>query len=238
MLSVDGVTFAYDTQPVLQDVSMAVEPGEFLLLTGPNGAGKTTLVRLFNGLLEPDDGEVLIDGESVAENPVAARTAVGMVFQNADDQFVESTVGADVAFGPENLGLERSTIDERVADALATVGMEDRRDDRIDQLSGGERTRVALAGVLAMNPEYVVLDEPLGSLDVHARTTLLDHLAGLAADGTAVVVVTHDLRDAWGQADRVLALESGHIAVEGTPEAQRDRLSELAIVPGWRDGGC
>jgi biotin transport system ATP-binding protein len=231
MLSVRDLSFAYDETPILEGVSMTVAPGEFVLLTGPNGAGKTSLVRHFNGLLEPDAGSVQIDGASVAENPVLARRAVGMVFQDPGDQFVESRVGADVAFGPENLGLARDNIESRVEAALSTVGMADCSDERITALSGGERTRVALAGVLAMDPDYVVLDEPFGSLDVEARRAVMDHLVGLVEAGTGVVVVTHDLRDAWGHADRVVALDDGQIAVEGAPAERLDQLADLAVVP-------
>lgn len=210
---------------------MTVRPGEFVLLTGPNGAGKTTLVRHVNGLLEPDSGSVIVEGRPVAENPVHARQSVGMVFQAPGDQFVGSTLGADVSFGPENLGLERKVIAERVDQALATVDLDSRRDERLETLSGGERTRVALAGVLAMEPSYVVLDEPLGSLDVSARATLLDHLATLVESGRSVLLVTHDLRDAWTTADRVIALSEGRVAVDGPPEHHREALADLAVVP-------
>lgn len=231
MLAVRDLSASYDGTTVLSGISMSVEPGEFLLLTGPNGSGKTTLVHHFNGLLEADEGAVLVDGTPVSEDPVLARRSVGLVFQEPGDQFVDATVGADVAFGPENLGLDRETVAKRVECALETVGMTDREAERIDALSGGERTRVALAGVLAMEPSYVVLDEPLGSLDVEARGRVLDHLESLVEAGTAVVLVTHDLRDAWSRADRVIGLEAGGIAVEGPPEEHRNALSDLAVIP-------
>lgn len=231
MIEVRELTASYDGDPVLAGVSLTVRPGEFVLLTGPNGAGKTTLVRHLNGLQEPDSGSVVVDGTPVAEDPVHARRSVGMVFQAPGDQFVGSTVGGDVAFGPENLGLDRETITDRVERALETVGLEGRRDERLETLSGGERTRVALAGVLAMEPQYVVLDESLGSLDVSARTTLLDHLAGLVESGRGVVLVTHDLRDAWSTTDRVIALSGGRVAVDGPPEPHREALADLAVVP-------
>ncbi|MFB6084361.1 MAG: energy-coupling factor ABC transporter ATP-binding protein [Halorientalis sp.] len=216
---------------VLDGIDLTVADGEFVLLVGPNGAGKTTLVRQFNGLEAPDDGAVLVDGRPVQDDLVAARTAVGMVFQNPRDQFVAATVRADVAFGPENLGLAHEEIDRRVADALETVGMADRGDERIDRLSGGEQARVAIAGALAMEPDHLVLDEPLAGLDWPARSAVLDRLAALQADGTGVVLVTHDLRDVADLADRIVVLSDGRIAVDGAPDAVRDRLEAFGVRP-------
>ncbi|PSQ50893.1 ABC transporter ATP-binding protein [Halobacteriales archaeon SW_6_65_15] len=213
----------------IDGVSLSIPDGEFVLLAGPNGSGKTTLVRHFNGLLQPDEGEVLVDGTPVSEDLVAARTRVGMVFQQPRDGFVAATVGADVAFGPENLGLAREEIDRRVEEALSAVNMEDRREDRIDELSGGERERVAIAGALAMEPDHLVLDEPFTGLDAPARESVVEHLRNLKAAGTGVVLVTHDLRDAFDLADRVVALGEGRIAVDGPPAEVRERLAGFGI---------
>jgi biotin transport system ATP-binding protein len=210
---------------------VTIDDGEFVVVAGANGSGKTTLVRQFNGLLTPDAGEVLVDGRSVAEDPVAARTAVGMVFQHPRDCFVAATVGADVAFGPENLGLSREAVDARVDSALAAVGMADRREARIDRLSGGEQARVAIAGALAMEPAHLVLDEPFAGLDWPARRAVLDRLDELAAAGTGIVVVTHDLRDLLERADRVLALSAGKIAIDDGPAAARERLAGVDVRP-------
>jgi biotin transport system ATP-binding protein len=213
----------------IDGVSLSIPDGEFVLLAGPNGSGKTTLVRHFNGLLQPDEGEVLVDGTPVSEDLVAARTRVGMVFQQPRDGFVAATVGADVAFGPENLGLAREEIDRRVEEALSAVNMEDRREDRIDELSGGERERVAIAGALAMEPDHLVLDEPFTGLDAPARESVVEHLRNLKTAGTGVVLVTHDLRDAFDLADRVVALSEGRIAVDGPPAGVRERLAGFGI---------
>lgn len=216
--------------PVAVDgVSLSIPDGEFVLLAGPNGSGKTTLVRHFNGLLEPDEGEVLVDGTPVAEDLVAARTRVGMVFQQPRDGFVAATVGADVAFGPENLGLPHDQIDRRVESALAAVNMAGRREERIDELSGGERERVAVAGALAMEPDHLVLDEPFTGLDAPARESVVSHLRRLKEAGTGVVLVTHDLRDAFDLADRIVALADGQVAVDASPAEARDRLPDLGI---------
>ncbi|USZ66823.1 energy-coupling factor ABC transporter ATP-binding protein [Halorussus salilacus] len=210
-------------------VSLSIPDGEFVVVAGPNGSGKSTLVRHFNGLLEPDSGEVLVDGTPVAEDLVAARTRVGMVFQQPRDAFVSATVGADVAFGPENLGLARDEIDRRVEESLAAVDMTGRGDDRIDELSGGERERVAIAGALAMEPDHLVLDEPFTGLDAPARESVVGRLRALREAGTGVVVVTHDLRDVWDLADRVVALRDGRVAVDAPPASARERLGDLGV---------
>ena len=229
MITTRNLVHRFGDSVALDGVSLAVPDGEFVVLAGPNGSGKTTLVRHFNGLLTPDAGEVLVDGTPVADDLVAARTRVGMVFQHPRDAFVAATVGADVAFGPENLGLDRSEIDRRVTDALDAVGMAGRREERIDALSGGERERVAIAGALAMEPTHLVLDEPFTGLDAPARESVLDRLESLHDAGTSVVVVTHDLRDVVALADRVVALGDGRIAADGTPTAVREDLPGLGV---------
>jgi biotin transport system ATP-binding protein len=234
MIEVRELVHRYEGgEPAVDSVSLTISPGEWLLVAGPNGSGKTTLIRHLNGLLEPDSGEVLVDGVSPADDPVAARTTVGMVFQSPRDQFVAATVGADVAFGPENLGLDREEIDRRVADALAAVNLHGRQDERIDALSGGEQARLAVAGALAMDPEYLVLDEPFAGLDWPARRSLLAHLDDLHAAGTAIVLVTHDVRDLGERADRVVGLADGRIVLEGPPAEAIDSLDGINVrVPG------
>ena len=231
MIETRDLAYRYDDATVLDGVDLTIGDGEFVLLVGPNGAGKTTLVRHFNGLVDPDAGTVLVNDRPVSENLVSARTAVGMVFQDPRDQFVAATVRADVAFGPENLGLGREEIDRRVTDALETVRLDGRGDERVDQLSGGEQARVAIAGALAMEPDHLVLDEPLSSLDHPARQAVCDRLAALNDSGTGIVVVTHDLRDLAELADRIVVLADGAVALDGTPEAVRDRLAGFDVRP-------
>ena len=213
----------------LRDVSLRIPDGEFLVLAGANGSGKSTLVRQFNGLLTPDEGEVLVDGTPVVDDLVAARTRVGMVFQEPRDCFVAATVARDVAFGPENLGLSREEIDRRVERALAAVNMVGRGDERIDRLSGGEQERVAVAGALAMEPSHLVLDEPFTGLDEPARESVLTHLIELNRGGTGVVVVTHDLRDVLAHADRLVVLADGEVAVDAPPAKGVDTLGDLPV---------
>jgi len=229
MITFEGVTHRYGDRTAIEDVSLSIPDGEYVVLVGANGSGKTTLVRHCNALLTPDAGTVRVDGTDVSENPVAARTAVGMVFQQPRDQFVAATVGADVAFGPENLGLDRAEIDRRVEEALTAVNMTGRQDERIDSLSGGEAARVAIAGALAMEPAHLILDEPLTGLDMAATESVLAHLDDLAADGTGIVIVTHDLRDLLERADRIIAMADGTVVRDGPPEAVVETLPDVGV---------
>jgi biotin transport system ATP-binding protein len=229
MIQTNHLTHRYGEAVAVDDVSVTIADGEFLVLVGANGSGKTTLVRHFNGLLDPDEGDVLVNGVPVREDLVAARTAVGMVFQDPRDQLVAATVGGDVAFGPENLGLPREEIDRRVSEALAAVNLDGREDESVHELSGGERERVAIAGALAMKPDHLVLDEPFTGLDEPARRSVLGRLRALHAEGTGVVVVTHDLRDVLALADRVVAMADGRVVVDTDPEAALAELGELNV---------
>ncbi len=231
MIAVRDLTYSYGETAALEDVTLTIEDGEFVVVAGANGSGKTTLVRHFNGLLSPTEGTVSVDDHDVEDDPVFARTRVGMVFQNPRDCFVAATVARDVAFGPENLGLAREEIDSRVDAALSAVGMTDARDVRIDRLSGGERARVAIAGALAMDPDHLVLDEPFAGLDWPARRGILERIDDLSADGTGVVVVTHDLRDVLDRADRVVALADGRVVLDDDPDAVVDRLADVDVRP-------
>ncbi|SEH38103.1 biotin transport system ATP-binding protein [Halopenitus malekzadehii] len=228
MIDVDAVTVDRGGVRVLEDLSLTVPDGEFLILAGANGAGKTTLVRTFNGLITPESGTVRVNGTPVETDPLAARRAVGMVFQHPRDQIVATTVAADVAFGPENLGLDRETIDERVDDALAAVGLADRRNARVDELSGGQRQRLAIAGALAMKPSHLVLDEPFTGLDAAARRSVRSRLEKLHDEGTSVVVVTHDSRSVLGLADRIVVLDDGTIAADA---AATGGLAQTVALP-------
>jgi biotin transport system ATP-binding protein len=237
VIELEAVTCRYDGRHggdgeavvAVDDVSLSIPDGELLVVAGANGSGKTTLVRTFNGLVTPEAGRVSVNGTPVEADLVAARAAVGMVFQQPRDQFVSATVGGDVAFGPENLGLARDEVDRRVADALAAVNMTGRESDRIAALSGGERERVAVAGALAMEPSHLVCDEPFTGLDEPARRAVLDRLCALHEAGTGIVVVTHDLRDVIGRADRLLGLADGRVAVNGPPETVAADLAALGV---------
>jgi len=232
MIETRELVCRYGDATALDGISLEIADGEFVVLAGANGSGKTTLVRQFNGLETPDEGDVLVDGTPVEDDLVAARRRVGMVFQNPRDQFVAATIGEDVAFGPRNLGLTEDEIDSRVADALAAVGMDGRREERIDRLSGGEQERVAIAGALAMAPDHLVLDEPFTGLDEPARESVLERLDALRSEGVGIVVVTHDLRDVLALADRVVALAGGRVAADIQPAADADARTDTDTDPG------
>ena len=229
MIRARDLVVRYGETTAVDGVSLRIDDGEYVAIVGPNGSGKTTLVRTFNGLVTPDSGRVLVDGTPVDEDLVAARQAVGMVFQEPRDSFVAATVGADVAFGPRNLGLSHAAVDRRVEAALEAVDLAGREDDRIDRLSGGERERVAIAGALAMEPAHLVLDEPLTGLDEPARRSVLARLESLHAGGTSVVVVTHDLRGVIDAADRVIGMAEGRIAFDADAAAAREELAALDV---------
>ena len=229
MIRAREVVVRYDETTAVDGVSLEIDDGEYVLLVGPNGSGKTTLVRTFNGLVTPDSGTVLVDGTPVGEDLVAARRAVGMVFQEPRDSFVAATIEADVAFGPRNLGLSHAEVDRRVEVALEAVALAGRGGERIDRLSGGERERVAIAGALAMEPAHLVLDEPLTGLDEPARRSVLSKLESLHTDGTSVVVVTHDLRGVIDAADRVIGMVDGEVAFDADAATAREELAALDV---------
>lgn len=229
MLETRRLVHCYEDTRALDEVSLTIPDGEYVALVGPNGSGKTTLVRQFNGLLSPDSGDVLVDGQPVGDDLVRVRTAVGMVFQSPRDCFVAATVGRDVAFGPENLGCAPAEIDRRVEDALDAVGLAGRETDRIDELSGGEQERVAIAGALAMEPAHLVLDEPLTGLDEAARRSVLSRLTALSTAGTSIILVTHDLRDVLDSVDRVIGMDGGRVAFDASPADARAKLAALDV---------
>ncbi|RQH01355.1 energy-coupling factor ABC transporter ATP-binding protein [Natrarchaeobius oligotrophus] len=229
MIEFRSVSYAFEDVPVLDELSLSIGDGEFVVLAGANGSGKTTLLRHCNGLLSPDEGTVLVDERPVEDDLVAARSSIGMVFQHPRDQFVAATIDADVAFGPENLGLERAEIDRRVDAALEAVNMTGRGDERIDSLSGGEQARVAIAGALAMKPTHLVLDEPFTGLDEPARRSVLSRLESLSARGTGVLLATHDLRDVLALADRVVAMRDGRVVLDDAPDRALEELGGLEV---------
>ncbi len=214
VLDVRGLAYAYpDGHQALYGVDLHVHRGERVALLGPNGAGKTTLVLHLNGILEPGAGSVAVSGLPVVkENVQEVRRRVGIVFQDPDDQLFMPTVRDDVAFGPANLGLRGADLDARVTAALEQVGMADFADRPPHHLSFGQRRRVAVATVLAMEPEILVLDEPSSNLDPASRRELAEILTGL---DVTVLMVTHDLPYALQLCPRSVVLSGGAIVADG-----------------------
>lgn len=219
IIEINGLTHCYaDGRFSLQGVDLTIVRGSFVVLAGANGAGKSTLLKHLNGLLTPSTGQVRVAGVPVHEDLLHARRTVGMVFQDADSQIVGETVYDDAAFGPENLNWTADKIDECVDRALALVGLTEMRDRSPHLLSGGEKRRLAIAGVLAMQPEVIVLDEPFANLDYDGVRQVLGHLVALHKDGKTIVVCVHDLEKVLAHADRLIILRQGKIAVDGVPE--------------------
>ncbi|HET7271831.1 MAG TPA: ATP-binding cassette domain-containing protein [Rubrobacter sp.] len=215
-VSCEKLSFSYADTPALSEVSFEVRAGEYVGIVGPNGGGKSTLVRLLNGLLRPDSGSVRVSGRDPATEPFEVRKYLGVLFQNPENGLVAPFVEDDVAFGLENLGVPREEMREKVANAIRAVGLEGYEHREPHTLSGGEKQRVALAGLLAVEPEILVLDEPTSMLDAEGRREVLEHLAALRTEKT-VLHVTHHLEE-LADADRILVLNGGKLVADETPE--------------------
>lgn len=219
-----NVSYSYRTgegQSVraLRNVSFSVEKGEFVALAGMNGSGKSTLAKLLNGLFVPSAGDVVIDGMNTRdeERTFDIRRKAGMVFQNPDNQMVATIIEDDVAFGPENLGVPREEMIERVDRALDAVGMQEYRTRSASKLSGGQKQRVAIAGVLAMEPEIIIFDESTSMLDPEGRAEIMEVAKKLNEKGITVIAITHNMDEA-AMADRIIVLRKGRKVLDGTPK--------------------
>ncbi|HBT64041.1 MAG TPA: energy-coupling factor transporter ATPase [Ruminococcaceae bacterium] len=242
IISAVNVSFYYETEEtegqatashaVLDGISLDIEQGEFVALLGHNGSGKSTLAKHFNAMLLPSGGSVFIRGRDTADEKerYEIRRMVGMVLQNPDNQLVSTIVEEDVAFGPENLGVEPSEIRRRVDEALRTVDMLDYREHAPHKLSGGQKQRVAIAGILAMQPDCIVLDEPTAMLDPQGRSEVLETISRLNKErGMTVVLITHYMEEAV-LADRVVVMDDGRILMQGKPREVFSRVDELRSV--------
>ncbi|HLI87477.1 MAG TPA: energy-coupling factor transporter ATPase [Ktedonobacteraceae bacterium] len=237
MLEVRDVTFTYSTQegvpPALRDVSLRIEAGEAVAIIGHNGSGKSTLARLLAAILRPSSGAILVDGMDTAaggEDRWTIRQRVGIVFQNPDDQLVANTVIDDIAFGPENLVLPRFEIEERVQEAMALLELEPYAEMPISDLSVGQKQRVAIAGVLAMRPRYLLLDEPTTMISGQIARNVLETEQRLAREqGIAVVHITHFMHEVVNF-KRVIVMHEGRMLMDGTPEEVFARAEELHAV--------
>ena len=230
MIDFRGVSFSYDgATPALDGIDLNIEDGEFLCILGGNGSGKSTFAKHLNALLQPDAGTVRINGMDASDPELVydIRSTAGMVFQNPDDQLVATLVEDDVAFGPENLGVESPLIAQRVREALKGVGLVGFERRETHALSGGQKQRVALAGVLAMEPRVLILDEASSMLDPRGRKGLMKVCRALHDRGMTIVMITHFMEEA-AEADRVAVFRAGRVAMLGAPEEILTRADELA----------
>lgn len=222
ILTFDSLTFSYPGRPKsLDSLSFQIERGKKVAVVGPNGAGKTTLLLMCNGTLVPDSGSVLLNGKPVSYDKAGLRelrSRVGLVFQNSDSQVFAPSVFADVAFGPLNLHLSEEEIHERVSDAIFAVGLCGYEKRVPHHLSGGERKRVAIAGILAMKPDILVADEPTSSLDPATSAEIMDLLDELHEEGTTILLSTHDVELAYSWADEIILLAEGRILRQAPPQ--------------------
>ena len=235
IIEVRNLKYKYDSESenyTLNDVSFQVKKGEWLSIVGHNGSGKSTSVRLIDGLLEAESGDIIISGDKlIAENVWEKRRQIGMVFQNPDNQFVGATVEDDVAFGLENQGLAYDLMVERVQQALELVGMQDFKEREPARLSGGQKQRVAVAGVVALRPDIIILDEATSMLDPEGRLDLIQTVKKIKdKNGLTVISITHDL-DEIALSDRVLVMKEGQVESTATPRElfSREDLEELGL---------
>ena len=240
ILSVQHISHIYSAgtpfeRAAIKDISLSVGEGEFVGLIGHTGSGKSTLVQHFNGLLKPTSGTVLVDGQDIHASKEATRAArfkVGLVFQYPEYQLFEETIYKDIAFGPKNMKLDDAEIDRRVRTAIRQVGLsEDLLEGSPFDLSGGQKRRVALAGVFAMEPRLLVLDEPMAGLDPVGREEIIECIRSYReTTGASILFVTHSMEDAARIADRLIVLNQGEVLMEGKPEEVFAHSEELAAA--------
>ena len=227
IIEFQNVTFRYESDdegvvlaPAVKDLSLSINEGEFIAILGHNGSGKSTIAKLSNGLLIPESGDVIVNGMNTKneDDDINIKQTVGVVFQNPDNQIVATIVEEDVAFGPENLGVEPSEIRRRVDDSLKIVGMYNYRKHEPHKLSGGQKQRVAIAGIIAMEPRCIILDEPTAMLDPEGRRDVMKAIKRLNRElGITVVFITHYMEEAV-EADRIVVMDDSRLLMDGTPK--------------------
>lgn len=237
-IKLENVSFSYDNnvgplkQVVIREMNLSIDEGEFIALIGQNGCGKSTLAKMFNALILPNAGRITVDGMDTKDEDklFKIRRRVGLVLQNPDNQIVASIVEEDVAFGPENLGIEPNEIRKRVNEALNAVGMYEHRSKAPYKLSGGQKQRVAIAGIIAMRPKCIIFDEPTSMLDPRGRSEVIDTITRLNRDhGISVILITHYMQEAV-LADRVLVMNEGRLVMDDSPRAV---FSDIDLIKGY-----
>ena len=232
MIEIKNLDHHYpDGTHALKGINLTIQKGEFLLVCGPNGSGKTTLIRLISGLFKPTSGSIHVHGFNTLNDSKEVRGLVGMVFQDPDSQIVGETVREDVAFGPENLGLSLKEINERVDWTLWKMSLEGPSEKPCYLLSGGEKRRLAIAGVMAMKPEVILFDEPFSHLDYPGIQEVLRYMIQLHQEGHTLIVTTHDVEKVICHVGRIAILQNGEIKASGSPESLVKELSRFGVRP-------
>ncbi len=254
-IEVKNLTYIYDPgtpneKTALSNINLTIRKGEFVGIIGHTGSGKSTLIQHLNGLVKPTSGNIVYNGEDIFEEPIAKskkqaralkgakmkriRQKIGLVFQYPEHQLFEMTVAKDIAFGPTNMGLEQEEIDRRVDEAMKMVGLDKKYKEKSPfELSGGQKRRVAIAGVLAMQPDYLILDEPTAGLDPKGRDDILSQIQSLQKEkGITVILVSHSMEDVAKYVDRIIAMGKGRVQFDGTPEdvfAHAEELKQIGL---------
>lgn len=232
MIQIQNVHHYYpDGTHALKGINLIIQKGEFLLICGPNGSGKTTLIRLIGSLFKPTSGSIHVNGFSTIDDSKQVRALMGMVFQDPDSQIVGETVREDVSFGPENLGLSQKEVNERVDWALQVMGLKDLSEKPCYLLSGGEKRRLAIAGILAMKPQVILFDEPFSFLDYLGVQEVLKHMIRLHREGRTLIVTTHDVEKVISHVNRIAILYNGELKAIGPPEELVTNLQQFGIRP-------
>ncbi len=234
MIKLEGVSFSYspDSKNVVDNVSLDFAQGEYVAVVGPNGSGKSTLAKLINSLLLPGVGSIKVDEMDTRDNRWLVRSKVGMVFQNPENQLIASSAEEEIAFGPENLGIETNEIDSIIDRTLKIVGLENHRFKAPNNLSGGQKQRLAIAAVLAMKPKYIILDEATSMLDKMGKNEILNTIEELNRDHSlGIIHITHDMREA-ARANRIIIMYEGRVIIDSIPKlvfSNADTLSEIGL---------
>ena len=252
-IEVKNLTYIYDPgtpneKTALSNINLTIRKGEFVGIIGHTGSGKSTLIQHLNGLVKPTSGNIVYNGEDIFEEPIAKskkqaralkgakmkriRQKIGLVFQYPEHQLFEMTVAKDIAFGPTNMGLKQEEIDRRVDEAMKMVGLDEKYKEKSPfELSGGQKRRVAIAGVLAMQPDYLILDEPTAGLDPKGRDHILSQIQSLQKEkGLTVILVSHSMEDVAKHVDRIIAMRKGRVQFDGTPEEVFAHADELKAI--------
>ena len=252
-IEVKNLTYIYDPgtpneKTALSNINLTIRKGEFVGIIGHTGSGKSTLIQHLNGLVKPTSGNIVYNGEDIFEEPIAKskkqaralkgakmkriRQKIGLVFQYPEHQLFEMTVAKDIAFGPTNMGLKQEEIDRRVDEAMKMVGLDEKYKEKSPfELSGGQKRRVAIAGVLAMQPDYLILDEPTAGLDPKGRDDILSQIQSLQKEkGITVILVSHSMEDVAKHVDRIIAMRKGRVQFDGTPEEVFAHADELKAI--------